>query len=246
MKRASGKVAGAAGVSLLETMVASALAMVVIAAALEVFVTHHAYFLGQRTTAELLQDVRGGVDLLAAELRLASSITAMQAEEIGFRANVNDFRGRIMASANQGQNIAEVTPSSGWVKGKTLRFCSPSACEEQVLARDGISGHLTLAGPLLHDVPVGGQVEVINQVRYYLSRSLAGNWKLMREVDRGANPLVEHMEKFSLTYLKNNGAGATRLTEVRLVRLTLGTSGSDGRGKRITRQHTQDLGVRAL
>ena len=63
-----------AGASLLETMVAGALGVVIIGTALQLFVTHHGHFLGQRTQAELQQDIRWGVQLLAAELRLAGAL----------------------------------------------------------------------------------------------------------------------------------------------------------------------------
>ena len=93
---------------------------------------------------------------------------------------------------------------------------------------------------------MGSRVEVVNRVRYYLSRSDPRNLKIMREVDRGANPLVEHVESFSLTYLKDNGAPAVTSEEVRLVRVRLETGASDGRKGRIRRAHTQEMGVRAI
>jgi hypothetical protein len=246
MKQRMLHVRGSQGASLMETMVASALAIAVIGSALEVFVTHHAYVLRQKTTAELLQDLRGGAELLSAELRLASPITAMHSEEIRFRGNVNDIRGGVIALSHSGEITVQVSPSSGWVKGKTVRFCTIGACEEHLLARDGTSGHLLLADALRHDLPEGSQVEVINAVRYYLNRNQSTNWKIMREIDHGANPLVEHVEEFSLIYLKDHGAMATRPDEVGLVKLMLRTSKNNGRGSGITQRHARNMGVRAL
>lgn len=240
------KAGGQEGVSLMETMVATAIGLVITAAALEVFVLHHGHFLGQRGKSELQQDVRAGVNLMGAELRLASPITAMQNEEVEFRANVNDVQGTLLIAVAAGQSSAHVTPSQGWVRGKTVRFCSASACEEQVLARDGKAGHLSLSGSLVHEFPAGGHIELINEVRYYLSRTSSTNLKLMRDIDHGANPLIEHVEKFLLLYLNADGRPAARYEEVRLIRLQIRTSGSDGRGGRIFRNHNQDMGVRAL
>jgi hypothetical protein len=240
------KAGGQTGASLLETMVATAMGLVITAAALEVFILHHGHFLGQRGKSELQQDVRAGVNLMGAELRLASPIIAMQREEVRFRANVNDVQGTLMAAVAQGQTSAHVTANRGWVRGKTVRFCSASVCEEQVLARDGKAGHLSLSGPLLHEFPAGGHIELINEVRYYLSRTSSTNLKLMREIDQGANPLIEHVENFFLSYVNADGRPAARHEEVRLIRLQIGTSGSDGRRGRIFRTHNQDLGVRAL
>jgi hypothetical protein len=220
--------------------------MIITAAALDVFVMHHGHFLAQRAKSEAQQDIRGGVNLMAAEIRLASPITSMKANEVGFRANVNDVHGTVLAAVGAGQANAHVTPSESWVRSKKVRFCSPVACEEQILAHDGTSGHLGLTGILLHDFPVGSHVEVINEVRYYISRTLPTNWKLMREVDHGANPLIEHVEKLSLSYVKDCGRPATRSEEVRVIRLQIQTSGIDGHGGRFSRTHHQDMGVRAL
>jgi hypothetical protein len=234
------------GVSLMETMVASALAIAVIGSALQVFVTNHAYVLRQTTAAELLQDIRGGIDLFSAELRVAFPITVMHPEEIRFRGNVNDVRGRITVLSSGGHVAAQATPNSGWVKGKTVRLCSPQACEEHTLARDGTSGHLMLADALRDDFPEGSQIEVINEVRYYLNRNQPANWKIMREIDHGANPVMEHVEQFSLTYLKDQGAVATHADEVRLVNLVLRTSKNNGYGSRITQHHARNMGMRTL
>lgn len=234
------------GASLVETMIAAALGVIITAAALDVFVMHHGHFRAQRAKSEAQQDIRGGMDLMAAELRLASPITSMRADEVGFRANVNDVQGTVLAAVDRGQTTAHVTPGGSWVRGKTVRFCSVAVCEEQVLAHDGTSGHLALAGSLLHDFPVGSRVEVINEVRYYVSRTASANWKLMREVDHGANPLIEHVEALSLSYLKDRAQQADRFEEVRLIRLQLQTSGIDGHGARLLRTHRRDMGMRAL
>ena len=97
-----------AGASLLETMVAGALGVVIIGTALQLFVTHHGHFLGQRTQAELQQDIRWGVQLLAAELRLAgalpdqASLSTMATDEVIFRANTNRVSGVLQADAAVG------------------------------------------------------------------------------------------------------------------------------------------------
>ena len=248
------RVGGEGGVSLVEAMVAVGLGVIIIGAALDVFVTHHGRFRAQRVMAELQQDLRGGVSLLASELRLAGSgaagvqpfLTAATMDEVAFRANVNGVRGTLLTAATSGQNWAQVPSGSGWRKGKTIVICGTTGCEEQVLAQDCLSGRLVFLGHLTKSFPVGSQVEVVNQVRYYLNRKEPKNLKLMREVDRGANPLIEHVEEFSLTYLNKSGRPAGRMEEIRLVRLSLQTGGDDSRGGRVSRSHTQEMGVRAL
>lgn len=243
-----------AGFSLAEAMVSAALGAVVLGAALDTFVTHHQHYRAQQTKAELQQDLRGGVHLLSSELRKAGAaalvghppVSVTAADEVAFDANVNDVRGWSVTAAVSGQDRVQATPHSGWVKGKKIVICGSVGCEEYVLARDGTSGKLVLTEYLIRDHAAGSRIEVLNGVRYYLSRRDPANAKLMREVDSGANPLVEHVESFSLRYLTGDGRPAGRLDEIRLIRLQLATSGPDGRGGRIRRAITQDIGVRAL
>lgn len=243
-----------AGVSLVEVMVSMTLGAIILGSGLDMFVTQHTHFQGQHNQAELQQDLRGGVRLLESELRLAGAsaltgrapVSVMAASEVVFQANVNAVRGSLVAVAAAGQDQVVIRPGAGWVKGKPIVLCGPSGCEEQILSRNGASGKLSLARPLTRAYPIGSRVEIVNRVRYYLSRSDPKNLKVMREVDHGANPLIEQVESFSLTYWMGNGAPAVTGEEVRLVTVRIETSGRDGRGQRIRRAHTQEIGVRAL
>ena len=243
-----------AGFSLAEAMVSAALGAIVLGSALDMFVAQHYHYKSQQTKAELQQDLRGGVRLLESELRLAGAgvlvgsapVTVMTAAEIVFQANVNGVRGSLVEAAVSGQDQVSIRPGLGWTKGKQVVICGPAGCEQHLLARDSTSGRLSLSGTLTRDFPVGSRAEVVNRVRYYLSRSDPQNLKVMREVDRGANPLVEHVESFTLTYLRDNGAPAVTGDEVRLVRVRLETSVSDSRRGRIRRAHTQEIGVRTI
>ena len=243
-----------AGFSLAEVMVSATLGAVILGSALDMFVTQHYHYKGQQTKAELQQDLRGGVHLLESELRLAgvgalmgsAPVSVMAADEVAFQANVNGVRGSLVEAAASGQDQVAIRPGVGWAKGKHVVICGPAGCEEHLLDRDGTSGRLSLSDCLAKDFPAGSRVEVVNRVRYYLSRSDPKNLKVIREVDRGANPLIEHVESFSLTYLRDNGAPAVTSGEVRLVRVRLETGMSDSRRGRILRTHTQEMGVRAI
>jgi len=234
------------GSSLMETMIAAALGLIIISAALEAFVLHHGYFIAEAGKTEMQQDLRAGINLMGAELRLAAPIVSMQTDGVGFRANVNAVQGTVVDDVTQGHTSVHVTSSQGWMSGKTVRFCSALTCEEHLLVRDGTAGHLTLADPILHDFQAGSHAEVVNEIRYYLSKTSSVNHKLMREVDHGANPVIEHIEEFTLSFLKGDGRPADRKEDVRLVHLQIRTSGTNGRGGRIFRTYRQDMGVRAL
>lgn len=242
------------GISLVETMVASVLGVIVIGAALDVFVTQHAHVGAQKTKADLQQDLRWGTHLLASELRLAglaasgdAPVLSTAAEgEIAFQANVNGVQGTLVARSVMGQDWIQVRTDRKWTKGKRVVLCGPLTCEEHVLAKDSSTGRLALTGRLANDFPIGSRVETVNEVRYYLSKRDPENHKLMREVDRGANPLIEHVDYFSLGYLNQQGRPAISKREIRLVRIHLITKGDNGRGGVLRRSHIQELGVRAL
>src|SRR2546425_8663535 len=70
-----GIVSGHAGFSLAEAMIAATLGALVLGGALDMFVSHHQHYRGQQTRAELQQELRGGVHVLARELRLAGTGT---------------------------------------------------------------------------------------------------------------------------------------------------------------------------
>jgi len=243
-----------AGFSLAETMIAATLGALVLGGALDMFVSHHQHYRGQQTKAEIQQELRGGVHVLARELRLAGAgalvgrptMTVMAGEEVAFDANVNDVRGVLVTAAVAGQDWVQVGSRSGWTKCKRIVVCGLAGCEEHVLVRDSSTGKLTLSDQLTRDFPLGSPVEIVNRVRYYLSRRDPGNAKLMREVDAGANPLVEYVDGFSFSYLTADGHPAGRADEIKLIRLHLETSRPDGHGGRIRRTHMQELGVRAL
>jgi len=173
-------------------------------------------------------------------------MAVMAGEEVAFDANVNDVRGVLVTAAVAGQGWVQVGSRSGWTKDKKIVVCGLEGCEEHVLARDSSTGKLALSGQLTRDFPLGSPVEIVNRVHYYLSRRDPRNAKLMREVDAGANPLVEYVDGFSFSYLAADGRPAGRADDIKLVRLHLETSRPDGRGGRIRRTHVQELGVRAL
>ncbi len=64
-----GIASGHAGFSLAEAMIAATLGALVLGGALDMFVSHHQHFRGQQAKTELQQELRGGVHVLARELR---------------------------------------------------------------------------------------------------------------------------------------------------------------------------------
>jgi hypothetical protein len=235
-------------------MMAATLGALVLGGALDMVVSHHQHYREQQMLAELQQEVRGGIHVLASELRLAGTgillgrppLAVMGGEEVAFESNVNDVRAMLAKAAAAGQDWVQVASRWGWTKGKRIVVCGLAGCEEHVLSRDSSTGKLHLSDRLTRDFPAGSPVEIVNRVRYYLSRRAPGTATLMREVDAGANPLVESVEGFSLSYLTADGRPAERAEEITLIRLHLEASHPNGRGGRIRRTHEQELALRVL
>src|SRR5437879_12407116 len=107
------------------------------------FVSHHQHYRGQQTKAELQQELRGGVHMLARELRLAGAgalvgrptMTVMAGEEVAFDANANDVRGVLVTAAVAGQDCVQACSRSGWTECKSISVFAFAGYGEHVLGR---------------------------------------------------------------------------------------------------------------
>jgi len=180
-----GIASGHAGFSLAETMIAATVGALVLGGALDMFVSHHQHYRGQQAKTELQQELRGGVHVLARELRLAGTgtlvgrptMTVMAGEEVAFEANVNDVRGVLVTAAVAGQDWLQVGSRSGWRKAKGSSSADSRDAKNTCwrgTARQGIdpvrSAHARLSarqscrdrepGPLLSESPRSRECQI--------------------------------------------------------------------------------------
>jgi hypothetical protein len=191
------------------------------------------------------QDLRLGMQVLEAELRLAGTgapistppVLKAEGEEIEFRANLAGLTTTLTEAGSAGQLDLAVGSGSGWSKGKLIVICWVDQCATHHLARDGRSHGLSLTSPLAQACPVGSVVSVLNQVRYYLRADQQGKTTVMRMVDGGANALMGEIGLFRLTYFAKDGRPTRDPAFVARVRIKAGAAGG---GWTLTR----DVGLR--
>ena len=236
-----------AGFSLTEAMISLVAGLAVLGAALQGLTHFQERLLAQQQMIGWSQDLRLGMQVLEAELRLAgtgaltSTPPVLKAErgEIEFRANLAGLTTTLTEAGSAGQLDLAVGSGSGWSKGKLIVICGVDQCATHHLARDGRSHGLSLTSPLAQAFPVGSVVSVLNQVRYYLRADQQGKTTVMRMVDGGANALMGEIGLFRLTYIAKDGRPPHDPTLVARVRIEVGAE----RGGWIL---TRDVGLRGI
>lgn len=225
------------GICLAEAMIALAAGAVVLSATIQAL-GHLDRRLGtQHDTVARHQDLRIGMNIMEAELRLAgtgaallgagtdSAVLKAEPQEIQFLANLDGVTTTLTEPAFPGQQGLTVRDGSNWTKGKRIVICGGARCGENRLARDGRRMELSLTAPLDQAFPAGSTVFVSNTVRYYAGKDGRGRPALMRQVDGGANPLVAEVARFQLRYLDRDGRPALDAARVTRVRIELAVVG---------------------
>lgn len=230
----AGRPRGRAGFSLIEAMVSLAAGLAVLGAAFEGLRQFQQRLTVQQQRIAVAQDVRLGLQVLDAELRLAGTGALPTApallkageQEVEFQANLSSLVTTLTENASVGQVDLAVQSGTDWPKGKRVVLCAGDQCAENRLARDGRSHGLTLTAPLAQAFAAGSMVTVANQVRYYLREDDQGKLSLMRMVDGGANTLIGRVGSFRLSYRDRHG----RLTQVQeaIIRVRVELGMEDG------------------
>lgn len=221
------------GICLAEAMIALAAGAVVLSTTIQAL-DHLDRRLGtQHDTVARHQDLRIGMNIMEAELRLAGTGAALlgagtddavlkaEPQEIQFLANLDGVTTTLTEPALPGQQGLTVRDGSNWTKGKRIVICGGERCGESRLARDGRRTALSLTAPLDQAFPAGSIVLVSNTIRYYLGKDGRGKPALMRQVDGGANPLIGDVASFRLRYLDKEGKPTWDIRCVTRVRMEL-------------------------
>ncbi len=207
----------ASGLCLTELMIAMTAGAIVLAASLECLDHFQRRMLAQQDRLVRQQDVRIGMRVLEAELRLAGSggpptaAPLLQAgpQAIEFLANLDGYSTSLTTAISPHQRELFVVGGTNWPKGKRVWVCGEEHCVEGRLARNGQAGRLFLADAPGQAFPAGSAVFVSNQIRYYLGKDQAGTKSLMRQVDGGAGTLIGGVASFQVRYFDENGSRTT-------------------------------------
>lgn len=234
-----------AGICLAEFMIAMAAGAVVLSATILTLNHFQHRLLNQHDTMARHQDMRIGLRVMEAELRVAGSGAALSEQavlkadpqEIKFLANLDGLITTLTEPVSASQQELKVGGGSDWPKGKRIVVCGADRCAESRLAHDGRRRALSLTSPLGQDFPTGSAVFVSNQVRYYVGRDRRGGTTVMRQVDGGANPLVGDVARFRLRYLDRDGKPTQDAGRVSRVRMEIAV----GDGRQVL---TREVGLR--
>ena len=216
-----------AGICLLEVMIAMAAGAVVLSATIQTLHHFDERLRAQHRTIARQQDLRLGLAILEAEVRLAGTaslpsgngLLKAERQEVEFTANLEGLSTTLIGQAAPGERELRVENGSDWRRGKRVVVCAEERCADGRLAAGGRRDALFLNYSLGQSFPTASPVVLCNQVRYYLGRDQWGHPSLMREVDQGANTLIEGVTTFQLAYLDGEGkptADLSRITRVRI------------------------------
>ena len=233
------------GICLAELMIAMAAGAVVLSAAMQALTHFQQRLWAQHDAIARHQDLRIGMEVMEAELRLAGTgalpfsqaLLKAEQQEVEFLANLGGLATTLTGPVSPSQSELTVHDGSDWSTGKRVVVCGSDRCAEGRLARDGQRHTLSLTEPIGQTFPTGSLVYVSNQVRYYLGKDRHGNSSLMRQVDGGANSLIGAVARFQLAYLGRDGK-PTR-DPVRVARVRVDVAVGDGR-----RTMTSEVGLR--
>jgi Tfp pilus assembly protein PilW len=157
MSRA-GILKNASGLCLTELMIAMTAGAIVLAASLESLDHFQRRMVAQQNLLVRQQDVRLGMRVLEAELRLAGSggpptaAPLLQAgpQAIEFLANLDGDATSLTKAVSAHERELLVVGGTNWPKGKRVWVCGEEQCAEGRLTRNGQAGRLSLAPGLSH------------------------------------------------------------------------------------------------
>lgn len=208
------------GYTLIELLVAMFISLLVTLSVTKFFITEHHIYSVQEARAEMVQTIRGAMNLLSHELALTGygippqmgRISKFRGDEIEFMTNLRDIKATTSDYTAAGETILNLKEGNGRSFGQKdiVLICNNSKfdiCEEHELSEDGKTDYLKTEGGTSSAFPAGSTVNLINTIsyRYYLSKK-----EVQRKIDRGNwEPVAENIavDGFSLSYRdKNNNA----------------------------------------
>lgn len=239
---------GAAGFSLLELLIASAIFLVVMTAVYLMYATNQTTFVRGEMKSDLQQNARIGLDRLTRELRMAGFgiptaefpakiqpiITAATADSLTFLADVEGVTTDLTAVVNVGATVLPVVSvQAGGFKVEDTVYITDGSWWEQVTvtATSVPDKTLTVTPPLIHSYAIGSMVSRPREIRYFLDGTI-----LRRDGGGGggAQPLAEKLAALSYTYYDAAGGVISlaslpaRLSDIRRIGVLVTTADAFG------------------
>src|SRR3990172_10132848 len=208
------------GYTLTELLIAMFISLLVTLSVTKFFITEHHIYSVQEARAEMVQTIRGAMNLLSHELVLTGygipphmgRISKFSGDEIEFMTNLRDIKATISADTAAGETILNLKEGNGRSFGQKdiVIICNNSKfeiCEGHRLSEDGKTDYIKTEGGTSSAFPAGSTVNLINTISYRFNPSKR---EVQRKIDRGYwEPVAENIavDGFSLSYRdKNNNA----------------------------------------
>ena len=205
------------GYTLIELLIAMFISLLVTLSVTKFFITEHHIYSVQEARAEIVQTIRGAMNMLSHELALTGygipphmkRISKFSGDEIEFMTNLRDIKATLSADTVEGETLLNIKEGNGRSFGlkDIIIICKNSKfdiCEEQILSEDGKTYSIKMANGLYSAFPAGSTVNLINTISYRYNSSKK---EVQRKIDRGNwEPVAEHIasDGFSLSYRDTN------------------------------------------
>ncbi len=205
------------GYTLIELLIAMLISLLVTISITKFFITEHHIYSVQEARAEMVQTIRGAMNMLSHELVLTGygippymgRINTFSRDEIEFMANLRDVRATLSADTGAGESRLDIREGNGRLFGQKdiIIICNNSKydlCERHTLSEDGKTDYIKIDSGLDSAFPAGSTVNLMNTVAY---RHNPSRKEVQRKIDRGNwEPVVENIagNGLSLTYRDRN------------------------------------------
>ncbi|MEK6583235.1 MAG: prepilin-type N-terminal cleavage/methylation domain-containing protein [Nitrospirota bacterium] len=205
------------GYTLTELLIAMFITLLVTLSVTKFFLTEHHIYSVQEARAEMVQTIRGAINMLSHELVLTGygippgtkRITGFNKDNITFKTNLRDVKATLSVDTAQGETRVDIREGNGrsFERKDIIIICNNSnfdICEGHILSEDGKTDYLKTESGMSSAFPAGSTVNLINTIsyRYNTSRN-----SVQRKIDRGNwESVAENVAKdgFLLSYRDKN------------------------------------------
>ena len=235
------------GHTLIELLIAMAISLIITAGVSGFFKFQYGLFKTQTEEVEAIQTVRSVAHMLGREIILAGygvppgmlRITKALEDEIEFRTNLRDIRGKLRSTAYAGESILYLDiQTKAFKKNDRIILCKGitegiNQCGEYTVASRGGSNGLILQTPLREIYPAGSTVSRIDIISYRYNKSKK---RLERKAGRGYwQPAGEGISDARFIYMDRDNHKTTELMNITRMDLSLTRSLRDGKIIKIRR-----------
>jgi len=235
------------GYTLIELLVALAISLIITIGVTRFFSFQYGLFATETEEIGTTQTLRSILHMLGREIILAgygipsgmAKITRSLADEIEFRTNLKDIKGKLRSAIYPGENILYLDiPTRGFKKDDRIILCKGidrgiNRCGEYFLAFNGTSNVLILRTSVPETYPEGSTVNRIDTISYRYNKDKK---RLERKINRGHwQPFGEGIGNVRFKYLDGNNKETGDPARISRIDMTLTSPLRNGRNMKITR-----------